>query len=214
MIIVRQIFGMAAEGRSLFAVKKALERDGVLTVTGKRLWNTKTLHRNVNNDVYRTRDIEELRAILPPGVADNLDPSKRYGVWWYGRQRHRQQYSRALGPDGEKRYHRGSRVEDLPREQWVGIPVPDCGLLPELVDTARTARSEYRKPATTGYFWQLSGGVMRCGSCGHAMSGVTSPSRKDGTRARYYRCYYRNRNGASECPNSKHHRAEKVEAEV
>src|SRR5215212_9592583 len=82
MIIVRQIFGMAAEGRSLFAVKKALERDGVLTVTGKRLWNTKTLHRNVNNDVYRTRDIEELRAILPPGVADNLDPSKRYGVWW------------------------------------------------------------------------------------------------------------------------------------
>jgi len=211
MVIVRRIFELTAEGRSLFAVKKALERDGVPTVTGKRLWNIKTLHRIVNNDVYRTRDIEELRAILPLGVADNLDPGKRYGVWWYGRQRHHQQYGRALGPDGEKLYHKGSRVEDLPREQWVGIPVPDCGLFPELVDTARTARSEYRKPATTGYFWQLSGGVMRCGSCGHAMSGVTSPSRKNGTRSRYY---YRNRNGTSECPNAKHHRAEKVEGEV
>lgn len=66
----------------------------------------------------------------------------------------------------------------MPREQWVAIPIPDCGLPPELVDAARTARSEYRKPATTGYFWQLSGGVMRCGWCDHAMSGVTGPPRK------------------------------------
>ena len=175
MVIVRRIFELAAEGRSLFAIKKALERDGVPTVTGKRLWHIKTLHRIVNNDVYRTLDVEELRVILPTGVADRLDPGRRYGVWWYGRQRHHQRYGRALGPDGEKRYQKGSRIEDLPREQWVGIPVPDCGLLPELVDTARTARSEYRKPAITGYFWQLSGGVMRCASCGHAMSGVTSP---------------------------------------
>jgi site-specific DNA recombinase len=116
MVIVRRIFELAADGRSLFVIKKALERDGVPTVTGKRLWNIKTLHRIVNNDVYRTRDIEDLRAILPTGVADKLDPGKRYGVWWYGRQRHHQQYGRALGPDGQKRYHRGSRVEDLPRE--------------------------------------------------------------------------------------------------
>jgi hypothetical protein len=43
------------------------------------------LHRIVNNDAYRTRDIEELQAILPAGAAAKLDPAKRYGVWWYGR---------------------------------------------------------------------------------------------------------------------------------
>jgi hypothetical protein len=83
---------------SLFAIKKALGRDGVPTVTGKRLWNIKTLHRIVNNGVYRTRDVEDLRAILPTGVADWLDPGKRCGVWWYGR--HHQRYGRALGPNG------------------------------------------------------------------------------------------------------------------
>jgi hypothetical protein len=57
----------------------------VPTVTGNRYWHVKTLHRIVNNDAYRTRDIEELQAILPAGVADKLDPAKRYGVWWYGR---------------------------------------------------------------------------------------------------------------------------------
>jgi hypothetical protein len=186
----------------------------VPTVTGNRYWHVKTLHRIVNNDAYRTRDIEELQAILPAGVADKLDPAKRYGVWWYGRPRHHQHYGRAFGPDGQKHYHRGSRVENVPREQWVAIPIPDCGLPPELVDAARTARSEYRKPATTGYFWQLSGGVMRCGWCDHAMSGVTGPPRKDGTRPRHYRCNYRVRNGHESCPNGKHHRAEKIEAEA
>lgn len=98
--------------------------------------------------------------------------------------------------------------------QWIGIPVPDCAVPPEVVDAARTARSEYRRPASTGYLWQLSGGVMRCGGCGRAMSGVTGPPRKDGTRPRHYRCYNRVRNGAEACPNGTHHRAEKIEAEA
>jgi site-specific DNA recombinase len=214
MAVVRRIFEMAASGDSLLAIKKALESDGVPTVTGDRYWHVKTLQRIVNNEAHRTRSVEELRAILPDGVADKLDPDKRCGVWWYGRKRHHQHYGSELGLDGQKRYHKGSRVEDLPREQWVAIPIPDCGIPPELVDTARTARSEYRKPASTGYFWQLSGGVMRCGSCGRAMSGVTGPPRKDGTRPRHYRCYHRVRNGHEACPNAKHHRAERIEAEA
>jgi hypothetical protein len=32
---------------------------------------------------------------------------------------------------------------------------------------ARSASSEYRKPASTGFFWQLSGGVIRCGGSWH-----------------------------------------------
>jgi hypothetical protein len=133
-------------------------------------------------------------------------------VWWYGRQRHHQEYKTELEPDGRKRYRKGKRVEDLPQEQWVAIPVPDCGIPPHVVDAARSARSEYRRPASTGYFWQLSGGVIRCGGCGHVMSGVHTGNK--GKRRPYYRCHYRARNGPDTCPNAKHHRAERIEAEV
>ena len=218
MAVVRRIFEMAASGDSMLAIKRALEREGVPTVTGKRSWHLKTLQQIVNNDVYRTRSFDELRAILPEGGADRLAAkpggAKRYGVWWYGTRRHHQRYGRELGHNGEKRYRKGSRIEEVPRAQWIAIPVPDCGVSPEIVDAARIARSEYRRPASTGYLWQLSGGVMRCGGCGRAMSGVTGSPRKDGTRPRHYRCYNRVRNGAEACPNGTHHRAEKIEAEA
>jgi site-specific DNA recombinase len=212
MLTVRRIFEMAADGRSLLSIKKTLERDGVPTARGHRLWGLGTLQHIMKNDVYRTRDVEELRPLLPAGAEDKLNPDERYGVWWYGRQRHHQEYKSEFSSDGIKRYRKGKRVEDLPQEQWVAIPVPDCGIPPHVVDAARTARSEYRKPATTGYFWQLSGGVMRCGGCGHAMSGVHTGNK--GKRRPYYRCHHRARNGPGICPNAKHHRAERIEAEV
>jgi site-specific DNA recombinase len=212
MLTVRRIFEMAAEDRSLLSIKKALERDGVPTARGHRLWGLGTLQHIVENDVYRTRDVEELRPLLSAEAEHKLEPDERYGVWWYGRKRHHQEYKTELGSDGSKRYHKGRRVEDLPREQWVAIPVPDCGIPPHIVDTARSARSEYRKPATTGYFWQLSGGVIRCGGCGHAMSGVHTGNK--GKRRPYYRCHHRARNGPDTCPNAKYHRADRIEEEV
>src|SRR5215217_5600208 len=212
MLTVRRIFEMAADGRSLLSIKKTLERDDVPTARGHRLWGLGTLQHIVQNDVYRTRNVEELRPLLPDGAEDKLNPDEKYGVWWYGRQRHHQEYKAEFSSDGRKRYRKGKRVEDLPQEQWVAIPVPDCGTPPHVVDAARTARSEYRKPASTGYFWQLSGGVMRCDGCGHAMSGVHTGNR--GKRRPYYRCHYRARNGPDTCPNAKHHRAERIEAEV
>jgi Recombinase zinc beta ribbon domain len=166
----------------------------------------------VQNDVYRTWNVEELRPLLPTGAEHKLVPEERCGVWWYGRQRHHQEYKAGPGPDGRKRYHKGKRVENLPREQWVAIPVPDCGIPPHVVDAARTARSEYRKPASTGYFWQLSGGVIRCGACGHAMSSVHTGNK--GKRRPYYRGHHRARNGPDTCPNAKHHKAERIGAEV
>ncbi len=214
MAVVRRIFEMAAGGSSLLAIKKALELDGVPTPRGGSSWTMGTLHPLVHNDVYRSRSVQELRAFLPAEAVSRLDPDKRYGVWWYGRRRHHLKYTTEFGPDGQKRYRRGRRVEDLSREQWVAIPVPDCGLPPAMVDAARTARAEYRAPATTGYFWQLSGGVMRCGGCGHAMSGVTAPPNKQGIRRRYYRCHHRAKNGTHMCPNGKSHRADKIEVEV
>jgi len=214
MTVVKRIFELAAEGHSFLAIKKTLERDSVPTARGNRSWSLGALHQILHNDVYRSRSVEELRAILSDETANKLDPETRYGVWWWGRQRHHQQYGRELGPSGSVRYRKGTRAEDMPREQWIAIPIPDCGLPPELVDGARTARSEYRQPATTGYFWQLSGGVMRCSACGHAMSGVTAAPRKDGSRPRHYRCHHRARHGAEACPNKKIHRAEKIETEA
>ena len=140
MILVRRIFEMAAGESSLLAIKKALERDGVPTPKGNRTWSLGTLHKLVHNDVYRSRSVEELRGLLTPQAAARLKPDKRYGLWWYGRQRHYQKYTTELGLDGQKHYRKGRRSEDLSREQWVAIPVPDCGLPPELVDAARTAR--------------------------------------------------------------------------
>jgi hypothetical protein len=125
MLTVRRIFEMAAEDRSLLSIKKALERDGVPTARGHRLWGLGTLQHIVENDVYRTRDVEELRPLLSAEAEHKLEPDERYGVWWYGRKRHHQEYKTELGSDGSKRYHKGRRVEDLPREQWVAIPVPD-----------------------------------------------------------------------------------------
>ena len=212
MLTVRRIFEMAADGKSVLSIKKALERDGVPTARGNRLWGLGTLQHILQNDVYRTRDVEELQQLLPPGAGDKLNPEERCGVWWYGRQRHHQEYRAEPGPDGRKRYHKGKRVEDLPREQWVAIPVPDCGIPPHVVDAARTARSGYRMPASTGYFWQLSGGIIHCGGCGHAMSGVHTGNK--GKRRQYYRCHHRARNGPGTCPNAKHHRADWIEAEV
>jgi site-specific DNA recombinase len=212
VLTVRRIFEMAASGESLLAIKKALEHDGVPTARGHRLWGLGTLQHILQNDVYRSRDVEELRPLLPARTEVELEPDERYGVWWYGRQRHHQEYKTELEPDGRKRYRKGKRVEDLPQEQWVAIPVPDCGIPPHVVDAARTARSEYRKPASTGYFWQLSGGVIRCGGCGHAMSGVHTGNK--GKRRPYYRCHYRARNGPDTCPNAKHHRAERIEADI
>src|SRR5215217_9455609 len=116
MLTVRRIFEMAASGKSLLAIKKALERDGVPTVRGHRLWGLGTLQHILQNDVYRSRDVEELRPLLPARTEDKLEPNVRYGVWWYGRQRHHQEYKTELDSDGRKRYRKGKRAEDLPQE--------------------------------------------------------------------------------------------------
>jgi recombinase len=81
LAIVKRIFELAAEGLSFLAIKKTLEREGVPTARGNRIWSLGALHQIVNSDVYRSRSMEELRAILPSGATDKLGPEKRYGVW-------------------------------------------------------------------------------------------------------------------------------------
>src|SRR5215218_449966 len=99
------------------------------------------------------------------------------------------------------------------RSQWIAVPVPDSGVPWETVDTARERVKNNRRPAKTGArFWELSGGISRCASCGRSMSGTLAGS-KNSTRF-YYRCPNHATNGWEACPNGKHHRAERTEAEI
>src|SRR5829696_3061888 len=54
MLIVRRIFYMVGvEGQALHAVKKALERDGLNSPTGKARWSTQVIRDRILDDVYR-----------------------------------------------------------------------------------------------------------------------------------------------------------------
>jgi hypothetical protein len=51
------------------------------------------------------------------------------------------------------------------------VPVPDPGVPREWVDAAREVFKENRRPSSTvRRFWELSGGILRCGGCAYAMT--------------------------------------------
>ena len=126
MALVERIFRMVGvEGRSISAVKKAFESEGVPTPRGARWWNVATIKRVIDNDVYLVRPQSELRTL---GVAEEvlawLDPESHYGVYWFGRTRMRRNYGHARTK---------FTIEHKGRGEWVPIPVPDCGVPPEWV---------------------------------------------------------------------------------
>jgi translation initiation factor 2 beta subunit (eIF-2beta)/eIF-5 len=62
-------------------------------------------------------------------------------------------------------------------------------------------------------FWELSGGILRCGGCGRAFSSAPVSS-KGYPRRYYYRCPNRAVNGLEACRMRTNYRAEKIEAQV
>ena len=184
------------EGRSLTAVKTTFERDGIPTPRGARYWTIATIKRIAENDVYLARPCEEVAALVSPEVAERLDPSARYGVYWFGRVHM------------ERAYGRGSRkftVEHNPREKWIAIPVPDCGIPPEwvLATRQRLAANERWSPSTHPAV-RLRGRI-RC-ACGYAMTNRQSEGR------RYYVCGQHRKRGP--CEHAKFHRLLETEQRV
>jgi len=120
----------------------------------------------VLNDVYKSHTSEELAKLVEQGfmtseVAENApDPC---GVWWYE------------GTDYEGNEHR------------VAVPVPDAGIPRQAVEAAREAVVDNvpLSGAGDGRFWELSGGILRCGGCGLRMQAHVVRS-----RGRVY-CYLR-----------------------
>lgn len=97
---------------------------------GARWWNISTVKRIIENDVYLTRPYEEVAGLVSPEVAAKLDPDQGYGLYWFGRIRMRRNY-------GPRQKSTKFTVEHNDRKEWIAIPVPDSGIPPEWVQTAR-----------------------------------------------------------------------------
>ncbi len=85
-------------------------------------------------------------------------------------------------PSG-KVYKEVTRSVPVPKEKWVAVPVPDAGVSKAWVDGAREAlKKNERSSSNSERFWELSGGIVRCGCCDWAM-GTTTVSRRASTTA-------------------------------
>jgi site-specific DNA recombinase len=215
MAVVRRIFRMIGEeGLAITAVTKILNKEGEPGPTGGR-WNTKAVRWFVLDDVYKPHTSEEVAKLVSPEVAALLDRDRRYGIWWFNRERWRRTKISEPSLTGEGRDYRWKVVSTLrPREEWVAVPVPDSGIPRETVEAARHIVGNNVACSSNGdRFWELSGGVLRCSECGRRMR--TSVTRKkDGKRYFYYSCASRREGKLSSCANRKTHRAERIEPAV
>ncbi len=213
MSVVRRVFCMiGVEGRPIYAVRKAFEAEGLPTPAGGRSWSAVYLRKVVGNDVYRAHTFEEVKRLISPEVASGLDPKKRYGIFWWGRQRHTQKQVAETGPDG-RRYRKVKKSIHTPAERWIAVPVPDPGIPREWVDAAREAIKDNPRPQRSVWkFWELAG-MAHCAGCGRQM-GRNPAVNNAGTRFFYYRCSKRAQEGKDACPNNKSFNALKVEPQV
>ncbi|CAA9438579.1 MAG: hypothetical protein AVDCRST_MAG22-3876 [uncultured Rubrobacteraceae bacterium] len=204
MDTVRRMFRMVAAGTTLHGVKKAFEREGVPTPGGQERWQVPSMHRMILNDAYRSHERDDLlelvsRGSLTPQVLAGLDPSQRYGVWWYGVHRV------TLTPMGKRR----RKWSKNPEKDWVVVPVPDARIPRETVDTAGDAlKKSYRPREKSKHAYEL-GGMLRCSCCGLRMTGYST-----GTGYRYYQCQNRRKHGKDAFPNGAARRADQIERDV
>jgi hypothetical protein len=150
---------------------------------------------------------------VAPEVATKLDPEKQYGVWWFGRRRHRYTQVAESGTNG-KVYRKQKRSEWKPEEEWIAVPVPNSGVPRDWVDSAREAIKDNRWSSNAGRrFWELSGGITRCGACAYPLVTHTAVG-KSGLTYFYYVCRTRYRKGPDACTETKHMSAAELEARV
>ena len=160
MPVVRHIFKMiGVEGRSIRAVRRTLASEGLPTPGGGRHWSQMTVRALILDDVYRPHTHEEIQKLVSPEVAERLDTDKRYGLYWYNTRKNTYRQVVEVGPDGMRTYRKRRKVTQRPRQEWIGVPVPDSGIPREWVDLAREAVEGNRRAATT------VSGSFRAGCC-------------------------------------------------
>jgi hypothetical protein len=194
MAVVRRIFSLiGSAGQSLSGTARTLEREGVPSPSGNRVWAKPTIKGIVLDDAYRTLSCEQMQDLAAEGhltadVLSRLDREKRYGIWWFNRS-HKTQKRVAVDTPNGREYKTRSKSVLRPRSEWIAVPVPDCGVPPELVDAARNAVKDNRSPSSARRrVFDLSGGVLHCATCGRRMGGSSVFDPKTGRRYFYYTC--------------------------
>jgi site-specific DNA recombinase len=207
---VYRIFELVGEERlTLYGAKRRLEEEGILTPGGGSRWSQKTIRDVILDPVYEPHGYGELAKLVSPQVAAALDPGGLYGLVYYGRRKVATRPVSEPDGNGGRRYRKVQEEEWRPIEECVPIPVPWCGVPRELVREARKAiENNVRPHATDEKFYELSGGVFVCGSCGCRMSSSRNQS------AGYYRCSLVKREGKHACRVRTNYRADALEQEV
>jgi site-specific DNA recombinase len=214
MEVVRRIFRSVAEGVSVRSVRISLERDAILAPSGIGRWNHTTIRNIIGSEIYAPHTYEEVAVLVEPAVAARLDKGASYGLWtWNTRKTTRRKAWDETAGEFKVRYDNAAR----PREEWLFVPVPEAGVSREVVEVARQSlKDNARKPSKAAKrFWELSGGILRCGECGHTLRPNSAHKKKSGRRFHYYSCRSRYNTGPSrDCSNRKHLRAEQIEEQV
>jgi site-specific DNA recombinase len=215
MAVVRRIFHMIGlEGLSQKAIYKNFEREDMPTPGGGKHWDRSFFRKCILEDAYKPHSYEEVARLVSPEVASRLDKEARYGIWWFNRRRViKRQVSEAA--ESGRRYRTEVKSATRPKEDWIAIPVPDSGIPREVVDAARAAIKNNRAPSVAGRrFWELSGGIVRCGACSGGMDNRTMINKVKGVAYFYNKCRKNHFHGDAACLNRKNHRAKELEADV
>ena len=193
MVAVRRIFSLIASGVSVTGTARQMDEEGFPPPQGTR-WQRPTIREIIFDDSYLPHSHEEMAALVSPDVLACLD-DRPHGVWYYNRRE-------------VVKTRKGKKVRKKPKSEWVAVPVPDAGVPRETVESARRAIENNEKFTSAGRReWELSRGIIRCGECGCALVALTSHydyTKKDGTKVKYLRPYYRcatyRRLGREGCP--------------
>jgi site-specific DNA recombinase len=215
MRVVRRIFYMVGvEGSSLRAVRRILEAEGLSTPGGAKYWSQMFVRSAILDDVYLPLTYEEVKALVAPEVASRLNPDQRYGIFWHNTKRNTFKQVKESGVGG-RTYRKKRKTTLRPREEWIAVPVTDAGIPREWVDAARAAIKDNRRlPSANRRFWELAGGLFRCGCCGEVMRPHTSLGRKPDGWYFYYRCARQWHKGNDACSHKKMYRADAMERRV
>ena len=216
MAVVRRIIRMVgAEGVTMNAVKKTLQAERVPSPDGGRYWNKKSLKRMLMDDIYLPHTPQEIARMvedgqMSPGVAAQLDPEKSYGIWWYNRRRTIRRRVAETGENGERRYVWRSKIVWKPREEWVGVAVPDSSIPRQWADDARDAVKDNPSVRMVSDYrvYELAG-IFACGVCGRRMTKVRrGKGRGYAGHYHYYICPSRINNDYDSCAQVRGFRAE------
>ncbi len=146
----------------------------------------------MGEDAYRPVPYAELSPMLTEDARKHLDPREEYGVVWYPRRQ-----VKRLEPDPTRNYRGPQRVYWHAKEEQIPIPLVSSGIPRELIDRARAAIADNRRPPrSTARLFELAG-VIRSAECHNLLSGNRKTSGK--REYFYYRCPVHQRDGLKGC---------------